>query len=116
MNSGTYRENLRARRIKQVKRRKRQLAYGTMLILIMVMLTFGGILSMANTRPDESADGAYYKSISIRQGDSLWSIAGEYSDNCGMDIREYVKEIKRLNSLTSETIHTGEYLIVLCHD
>ena len=45
--------------------------------------------------------------------DTLWSIAEEYMDEEHYDsITDYLEEVKRMNSLTNDTIHYGEYLII----
>ena len=53
------------------------------------------------------------KSIQIKSGDSLWSIADEYKENSTMTIEEYVKELRIMNQLKGDTIHTGQYLTVV---
>lgn len=51
-------------------------------------------------------------SVEIQEGDSLWSLAKEYYTSEYKSIRNYVKEIKQTNELTSDTIHTGCYLVI----
>lgn len=54
----------------------------------------------------------YYTSIEIRNGDSLWSIADQYVENSGMSTAQYVQELKNINRLGEDTIHSGRYLTV----
>ncbi len=54
----------------------------------------------------------YYKSIEIQPGDSLWSIAEENRDKHYTSTKEYVKEIKQINGLYSDQIHSGQYLMI----
>ena len=54
--------------------------------------------------------------VKIEQGDSLWSIAEEYCTDAYEDTREYVDELKELNSLTSDIIHEGQHLLVAYYD
>ncbi len=54
----------------------------------------------------------YYKSIQIQPGDSLWSIAEENRDAHYASTKDYVKEIKQINSLSSDQIHSGQYLTI----
>jgi cell division protein YceG involved in septum cleavage len=51
-------------------------------------------------------------SVEIKRGDTLWSIAKSYVSNEYADVGEYIEEIKRSNGLSSNTIHTGNYIIV----
>jgi len=55
----------------------------------------------------------YYTSIQIRQGDSLWDIAKQYSQGSGLSVKEYMKELKQMNGLCNENIHAGEYLTIV---
>ena len=51
-------------------------------------------------------------SVFIERDDTIWSIAQTYySDEFGT-MEKYMKEIKKTNSLTSDKIHAGHYLIV----
>lgn len=49
-------------------------------------------------------------SIEIHTGDTLTSIANEYSQS--FDYEEYINEVKSINNLKNDTIHSGCYLII----
>lgn len=51
-------------------------------------------------------------SVKIEKGDTLWSIANQYITDEYDDINTYIKEIKKTNRLTSDTIHEGCYIVV----
>ncbi len=53
-----------------------------------------------------------YKSIEIQPGDSLWSIAEENMDAHYTSTNEYIEEIKQINNLHSDLIHSGQYLSI----
>lgn len=53
----------------------------------------------------------YYTSVQIESGDSLWSIAECYCPE-DVEIRDYIKELKKMNGIKSDKIHTGNYLTV----
>lgn len=55
----------------------------------------------------------YYTCIEVKKGDSLWSIAGEHMENSGMTTAQYVKELKIMNGLKEDTIHSGNYLTIM---
>jgi cell division protein YceG involved in septum cleavage len=51
-----------------------------------------------------------YESVRIVGGDSLWTIAERYRGK--EDTADFVKELKHLNSLSSDQIQAGSYLLV----
>lgn len=66
----------------------------------------------AEVKPDSPLK-AYYTSVQIKPNDSLWDIAEQYSANSNFTVRQYVNELKRMNNLSSESIHAGEYITVV---
>lgn len=51
-------------------------------------------------------------SVTIEKNDSIWSIAKQYyTEECG-SLENYIDEIKRSNSLGSDTIFAGSKIIV----
>ncbi len=54
-----------------------------------------------------------FKSIKIQPGDSLWTIAQENKDAHYASVQEYIDEIKQINNLSSDLIHSGQYLTVV---
>jgi hypothetical protein len=84
-------------------------------LFILCILSFGTYhivsasheVQAANVRQELS-----FKSISVTGKDTLWSIAKEnYSKEYG-SLNDYIKEIKRCNSLTSDRINAGSSIIV----
>lgn len=58
----------------------------------------------------------YYTSIQIQEGDSLWSIAERYRIHSGRTVLEYIQDLREMNSLSEDTIHTGNYLTIYYYD
>ena len=56
-----------------------------------------------------------YKSIEIKSGDSLWSIAKEHR-NANQSVQDYIKELKSINSLVSDDIKESDYLVVAYYE
>lgn len=53
-----------------------------------------------------------FKSVCVTPADTLWSIAREnYTEEYG-SLQNYIKEIKRCNSLTTDNINAGSSLLV----
>lgn len=102
----------------QMKRRvvKRQMKH-FLIVLLMVLAFcsgfFGHTLLNARAAEDLVENERYYTSIQLKQGDSLWSIAERYMEGSGYSAAEYVEELKRMNGLKEEQIHSGEYLTVV---
>ena len=58
----------------------------------------------------------YYKSVQIKSGDTLWSIAKEYKTGSYESTADYVKEIMSINGLSSDNIQDSQYLTVVYYD
>lgn len=105
-------------RQKKREERRKQVARNRMMILlvaILIVLGFafmGNIISAEANDPNKVTLQKYYKSIEIQAGDSLWKIAEEHYTDDYESIQEYVKEIKELNALSSDTIHEGRHLMI----
>ncbi len=79
------------------------------LVVFLSIFIFGG---MKLVQANESIQ--YEKSfttIEIEAGDTLSSIAAEYSVSSVGDA-DYILEVKEINNLKSDTIHTGCYLLI----
>ena len=79
---------------------------------IILVLLLGN--NTVKTKASANQNGVkYYKSIMVKAGDSLWTIADRYMEPSEyVDEREYVNEIKQINKLDSDNITYGEHLIV----
>lgn len=90
-----------------------------LLIIILMILAFcSGFFghTLLSAHAEEKALkplNKYYTSIQLRQGDNLWDIARTYSKGSGFTTAEYVEELKRMNGLVGEEIHSGEFLTVV---
>ncbi len=112
--------NERRRKCRVIKRKrllkqKMALIIATVCVVIIGSIGFGSIFSSAKSSASDVQEYKYYKSIVIEEGDSLWSIAERYNHD-SLNHQDYVKELKELNALTSETIHAGQYLLIAYYD
>lgn len=87
--------------------------------LILILAFFLGIsiwgmflISVSAEEPKPCTVKKYYTCIEIQKGDSLWSIAERYKENSQMTTAEYVKELKNMNGLREDVIHSGRYLTI----
>ena len=80
-----------------------------MTILILVMAVFFSSMFGFN---DVSGDSkTEYVKVIVAPGDTLWSIAQEYTDG-SKDIRAYVYEISKVNNIESCQIYAGQEINV----
>ncbi|MDO4296530.1 MAG: LysM peptidoglycan-binding domain-containing protein [bacterium] len=75
---------------------------------------FGKAVLYAMAKPDSVQK--YYTDITIREGDSLWSIADTYCHEGGVSIEDYIYELSRINHLSDSDIHIGQKLIVVYYE
>jgi hypothetical protein len=75
-------------------------------LLITCFIIFTGIYTASVSGYKEPE----YQSIIINSGDTLWSIAEKYSDNC--DIREYIYNIKKINDLDSSIVNENTAILI----
>ena len=109
-------ERARMKKRRQILKRRIFILFATLFIITIGSVVCGSIFSAAKDPATDIPQYKYYKSITIEQGDSLWSIAEEYCTNAYEDNHEYVNELIQLNGLTSETIHEGQHLVVAYYD
>ena len=78
-------------------------------ICIMVGLIVGIIIASLNQAQAETYNS--YKEIEIEEGDTLWEIAAEHTDN-NKDIREVIYDICKLNDIKAGNIAAGDKIVV----
>ena len=112
MSTQEKRERIRARRKKQVAKQKMILLLALTLIITIGSIVFGTIFSTAKDPATDIPQYKYYKSITIEEGDSLWSLASTYYTKEYTSLSDYINEIKRMNGLSSDVLYAGNYLLV----
>ena len=68
------------------------------------------IFTFAATINAYSKDIPQYDYISVKDGDSIWSIASDYSDK--MEIREMIYNISKVNNIQNASIYPGDIIRV----
>lgn len=103
-------------------RRQREMRKNFLMLIMTVCLVVTCSISLNGFRSNAKDDSVktsykYYKSITIDNNDTLWSIAEEYMDEEHYDsINAYINEVKNMNSLTDDEIQYGEHLIIPYYD
>jgi len=94
--------NMNARRIKQ-----------RFLVILAVVALAAPVSAFALTsRPDDEHSAVIcYANLKVAEGDTLWGIASEYRP-AGVTVQDYIKQIKKLNGLSSDVIYAGSFLII----
>lgn len=111
-------ETVQKRKSKRARIRRTKLIIERLLltfcIMALLVICSSAILTKATTSEEaEKVYYKYYKQIEVQEGDSLWSIAGEYMKNGPYDSRtDYMNEVAELNQLTSTKLFKGHNLIV----
>lgn len=109
-----------SKRRRQVFREKFILIAAAVIVIACSSVMLGARLVDAHGSQSEiTQDYKYYKSIQLNAGDTLWAIAETYTDDESDSISavtNYIKVLKEINGLTSDTIHEGQYLTVVYND
>ena len=108
----SYREN---RRIEE----RFYLSARTIVMIFTVLFVLGGVLlgsSWSDAKKTKAANERpvykYYTSIQIEEEDTLWSIADSYANEDYQSKSEYIAEVKQLNQIDEDQIHSGQHLLI----
>jgi hypothetical protein len=72
-------------------------------VLLVVFTVFFSTAAHGYKEPD-------YRTVRVKDGDTLWSIAGKYGK--GGDIRKYIYEIKKINNMDDSMLYAGTDIII----
>ncbi len=96
------------------RRKLRNIAMALLMAAAFFTGFFGRTLFDAYAKEESEHDlQRYYTSIQLEPGDNLWKIASRYAEKAGYTAAEYVEELKRMNRLPNEQVHSGEYLTIV---
>lgn len=100
------------RREQEVKRQICALITTIFLVLLLVFL-LGGFLSRAEEGTGSHTEVyKYFSSHEVQKGDNLNSIAASHMGEHYDSAEAYIKEVKHINGLENDKIHTGQYIII----
>jgi len=104
-----------ARRRVVVSLQKKFIFLAILLCVSALILLGSTIRTFAKSKNDNRNLVTDYSSIQIEKGDSLWSIAETYTNTYDVSINDYIEEVKQINHLESDDIHSGQYIIIPCY-
>lgn len=99
-------------RIKRNRIIRRRISFLTAVVICAVFIAILGSTVASAKENTKEERNKYYKSIEVKQGDTLWSIAEEYITSEYESTDEYIDELIKMNGLENDTIHTGSNLVV----
>ncbi|RIW28749.1 LysM peptidoglycan-binding domain-containing protein [Bacillus salacetis] len=76
-------------------------------ILLMGLVVVMGAVALINAGGTDS-----YHQVTVQEGDSLWTIAAELSDDYDMSTNDLVEWVSEKNNLATDIIKPGDSLIV----
>ena len=82
-----------------------------LLLLLFLVLSFVFLFAMARKTSAGDRRVEVYYSVTVQDGDSLWSLA-EANTPADMDISEYIQKVRRINHLNTNEIISGDALIL----
>lgn len=99
------------RRAQKVQMEKRLIVVISIIVVSLGILLGSSISAFASAR-EKAPLHKYYTSVQLRQGDSLWKLAGEYASTDQSE-QEFIDEVCEVNGISeSNTLHSGQYLVV----
>ena len=100
-------------RIRRQREMKKNLHIFLVTICLVAVSSFTLSTFRSNAKNDVGVSDKYYKSITISNHDTLWSIAEQYMDDTHYDSsQDYIAEVRQMNSIEGDFIHYGKYLVV----
>lgn len=81
-------------------------------LIIIVLVTLNAVAMLCTFNAEaKSSTNIEYKHVVVYPGDTLWSIASEFTDD-SQDIRYTIYQIEKASNLKSAMLYPGQELVV----
>ncbi|AIE59767.1 cell division suppressor protein YneA [Bacillus methanolicus] len=78
--------------------------------IILVIVSLAAALLFANYVKVANSEG--YLKVTVKDGESLWTIAEKYSNRHGLSSDEFISWVERTNGINGDKIYPGEELVI----
>ena len=93
---------------------QRHPAVWAFILVLAAAIIFTGVLAVGASSPRRSESGnmvRYFETITVKPGDSLWSIAETYRGD-DYSLQGYIRELREMNDISGDTIYAGQRLLI----
>lgn len=98
---------------RRIRQRRIRIFRAFITLSLVLTLALSANVFLSNAKSDrEAVLYKYYTSITVRPGETLWSIAQEKAGAGNGRARDYIDEVMRMNYLEDENITAGQSIIV----
>jgi len=84
--------------------------------VIIAVLIMGSRAIHVSAMENIPAPEKHYISYEVRPGDTLWSLAEQYSAGGDLSVTDYIAELKKVNCMTTDRILSGSKLFLILYD
>lgn len=109
-----YGREMRMMRIRQARRRralKRRICRIALLLAAALMLWII-LTGFSGVKEEKAPVYRYYTAVTVRCNDTLWNIAQNYITEEYSSVKEYMKDIMKVNDMKTDAVYYGQKLIV----
>ena len=100
------------RRQEELRRQKRIITFAAIILISVIAILCSSINAFAKSENEMGNITKMYTSIRVEAGDTLWDIEERYNICSDLSREQYIEELKNINHLSDDEIHSGEYLVV----
>ena len=100
------------RRQEELRRQKRIITFAAIILISVIAILCSSIKAFTKSENEMGNITKMYTSIRVEAGDTLWDIAERYNICSDLSREQYIEELKNINHLSDDEIHSGEYLVV----